>query len=338
MQNVLITGAAGFIGYYTSRQLIERGYSVTGIDNINNYYDPALKLKRLEENGIMKEDALSGQLVTSHTFPSFRFIKADIADAAALNDLFKNGHFDLVINLAAQPGARYSVENPESYLHSNITGFLNILEACRHYQPRHLVYASSSSVYGNNELTPYAEVHKTDSPASLYGASKKSNELMAYAYSHLYGIPMTGLRFFTVYGPWGRPDMVYFKYTHAILNEKPIDVYNHGKLKRDYTYVDDIVKGIMDLLPIVPDGSVPHQVFNIGNSEPVELLEFIETLERVLGKKAIKNMMGMQQGDVLITYADTAKLEKYCGYKPYTSIEEGLKRFTEWYFEKYLKF
>jgi UDP-glucuronate 4-epimerase len=337
MENVLITGVAGFIGYYTCQQLLKRGCRVTGIDNLNDYYDPALKLKRLEISGISPKDALSEKMVTSTINPSYRFIRADIADANKLNKLFEDEKFDLVINLAAQPGARYSVENPESYLHSNITGFLNILEACRHHPPGHLVYASSSSVYGNNVQTPYAENHMTDSPASLYGASKKSNELMAYAYSHLYGIPMTGLRFFTVYGPWGRPDMVYFKYTNAILSNQPIDVYNHGKLKRDYTYVDDIVKGIMDLIPIIPDGAVPHQVFNIGNSEPIELLHFIETLEKILGKKAIKNMMDMQQGDVLITYADTAKLENYCGYKPYTSIEAGLRKFTAWYFEEYLK-
>lgn len=335
MQKVLLTGAAGFIGYHTTLKLLEQGYTITGVDNLNDYYDPALKIKRLKNLGTDREDALSGHISRSRKYPHYSFCKCDIAEQAALEKVFESGPFDLVINLAAQPGARFSVDHPYTYLHSNITGFLNILEACRHHKPKHLVYASSSSVYGNNADIPYAEDQKTDSPASLYGASKKSNELMAYAYSHLYKIPCTALRFFTVYGPWGRPDMVYFKYTNAILNNEPIDVYNHGRLKRDYTYIDDIVKGIIDLVSMIPGGDVPHQVFNIGNSDPVELLEFIETLEKVLGKKAIKNMLPMQQGDVMITYADTDKLEQYCGYKPYTSLEDGLRRFTEWYFNEY---
>ncbi len=335
MQEVLITGAAGFIGYHTARKLLESGLRVTGIDNLNDYYDPQLKLRRLAECGIDITGAKSGKTAVSRRYPAYTFRRMDISDKEKIDGLFGEKHFDLVIHLAAQPGARYSVENPASYINTNVIGFFNILEACRHHPPQHLVYASSSSIYGNNEKTPYAESDITDSPASLYGATKKSNELMAYAYSHLYKIPMTGLRFFTVYGPWGRPDMVYFKFMKAILEEKPIDVYNHGKLKRDYTYIDDIVEGISNLIPMIPEGDVPHQVFNIGNSEPVELLHFIETLENLLGKKAIRNMLPMQQGDVMTTFADTAKLEAHCGYKPYTSLENGLKRFADWYFNIY---
>lgn len=337
ISKVLITGSAGFIGFHTVRKLLGSGHRVTGIDNLNDYYDPRLKLQRLAECGIDPEAAQSGKFASGKLFPEYSFCRMDISDKEKIDSLFNEKNFDLVIHLAAQPGARYSVKNPASYINTNIVGFFNILEACRHHPPKHLVYASSSSIYGNNEKTPYAEADITDSPASLYGATKKSNELMAYAYSHLYKTPMTGLRFFTVYGPWGRPDMVYFKFLKAILEEKPIDVYNHGKLFRDYTYIDDIVEGISNLISLIPEGDVPHQVFNIGNSEPVELLHFIETLENILGKKAIRNMLSMQKGDVLTTFADTAKLDDHCGYKPYTSLDDGLRRFSDWYFKVYTK-
>lgn len=317
-------------------RLLGLGHRVLGIDNLNDYYDPELKLMRLEKSGISRERIMAGKTVGSSCYMGYSFRKMDISDTDGVKELMADHHFDLVIHLAAQPGARYSVENPRTYIDTNITGFYSILEACRETKPGHLVYASSSSIYGNNTSTPYAEGDMTDQPASLYGATKKSNELMAYAYCHLYGIPMTGLRFFTVYGPWGRPDMVYFKYTKSILEGRPIDVYNHGKLKRDYTFIDDIVKGITDLMDIIPDAGTPHQVFNIGNSEPVELLRFIELLERILGKKAEKNMLPMQQGDVLETFADTSRLEAHCGYRPYTSLESGLRQFVEWYLKVYV--
>jgi UDP-glucuronate 4-epimerase len=335
MLKILVTGSAGFIGYHTVLRLLEAGHHVLGIDSLNSYYDPELKISRLVSSGIGR-DTISGEVpARSNLHPGYSFLRTDISNEEAVEALFAQGGFDCVIHLAAQPGARYSIENPVSYINTNIRGFFNILEACRHHRPAHLVYASSSSIYGHNEKMPYAEGDVTDRPASLYGATKKSNELMAYAYSQLYGIPMTGLRFFTVYGPWGRPDMAYFKYTRAILEGKPIDVYNHGRLRRDFTYVDDIVEGIHAVMGIIPPADDPHRVFNIGNSEPVTLIAFIETLEKILGKKAIRNMLPMQQGDVLATFADTTKLEHYCNYKPYTSLEDGLRRFTAWYLEQY---
>jgi len=339
MIEVLVTGSAGFIGYHTTLRLLQMGYRVTGIDNLNDYYDPDLKFNRLSACGINRQSiGLSKQPVQSSLHPAYRFIRSDITDTEAIQQLFRNNHFDAIIHLAAQPGARYSIDHPDTYIQTNILGFFNILEACRHNPPKHLVYASSSSIYGSNEKIPYSENDQTDAPVSLYGATKKSNELMAHAYSHLYKIPMTGLRFFTVYGPWGRPDMVYFKYTRSILEGNPIDVYNHGKLKRDFTYVDDIVNGILSLIPKAPKMDVPHHVFNIGNSEPVELLQFIETLEAILDKKAVKNMLPMQKGDVFTTYADSSKLEAYCGYKPHTCLEDGLRNFTGWYSNEYLSF
>ncbi len=335
MLNILVTGSAGFIGYHTVQRLLKAGHRVFGIDNLNNYYDPELKISRLLSSGIARDAISEAVPARSSLHPGYSFLRMDISSDNAVEALFTEGDFDCVIHLAAQPGARYSVENPESYISTNIRGFFNILEACRYHPPVHLVYASSSSIYGYNEKMPYAEGDMTDRPASLYGATKKSNELMAYAYSRLYDIPMTGLRFFTVYGPWGRPDMAYFKYTRAILEGKPIDVYNHGQLKRDFTFIDDIVGGIMAVMDIIPPAEEPHRVFNIGNSEPVILIEFINTLEKILGKKAVRNMLPMQQGDVPVTFADTSKLEDYCGYKPYTSLEDGLRKFTAWYLEKY---
>lgn len=331
MAKVLVTGSAGFIGYHTTKLLLEKGYEVCGIDNLNAYYNPELKWLRLQDCGIDRTNASSEKMLQSNTMPAYHFRKMDITDGEAIKSLFAGESFDHVIHLAAQPGARYSVENPTSYIDTNITGFLSILEACRHFPPKHLVYASSSSIYGNNTKTPYSEEDKTDLPASLYGATKKSNELMAYAYSHLYGLPITGLRFFTVYGPWGRPDMAYFKYTKAILDGKPIDVYNRGDLYRDFTYIEDIAKGIYDTMNIIPAPDPGHQVFNIGNSSPAKLIDFIGILENILGKKAIKNMMPMQQGDVYSTYADTGKLEEHCGYKPYTDLKTGLQHFIDWY-------
>lgn len=335
MKHILVTGAAGFIGFHTTISLIRSGYKVTGIDSLNNYYDPELKIKRLQRCGIKQADIKSSVYAKSDLYPEYRFMKMHVDNKDQMTVLFSQNTFDSIIHLAAQPGARYSVDHPESYIDNNIIGFLNILEVCRSANLKHLVYASSSSVYGNNTEVPYTENDRVDKPASLYAATKKSNELMAYAYSHLYQIPMTGLRFFTVYGPWGRPDMVYFKYTRSILNNEPIKVYNNGQMKRDFTFIDDIVKGIINVLQIIPDDPVPHRVFNIGNSSPVELLHFIEVLEKILGKKTEKVMLPMQKGDVLTTFADTTKLEAYCGYKPFTPLDEGLKKFTDWYQEEY---
>lgn len=334
MQNILVTGSAGFIGFHTVLMLIKQGYSVTGIDNLNNYYSQSLKINRLKQSGINKIDHTCSP-VQSTLYEGYRFIQLDLTDGTNLNQLFKDNRFDGIIHLAAQPGARYSVKNPDSYITNNIVGFFNLLEASRTTDISHIVYASSSSVYGDSDDIPYSENQMVDQPVSLYAATKKSNELMAYSYSSLYHIPMTGLRFFTVYGPWGRPDMVYFKYTKSILEGKPIKVYNFGKMKRDFTFIDDIVKGVTDVLKIIPNKKEPHQIFNIGNSDPVELLHFIKVLENILGKKARKEFLPMQKGDVLTTFSDTSKLEKYCGYKPYTSLKKGLNSFTEWYLQNY---
>ncbi|MEE4257775.1 MAG: NAD-dependent epimerase/dehydratase family protein [Bacteroidales bacterium] len=335
MQNILVTGSAGFIGFHTTLNLLKQGHRVFGIDNLNNYYDPEIKFRRLAKCGIEHDQIRFDQYSKSMLFREYRFRKMDVSEKESVKELIASENFDTIIHLAAQPGARFSVQKPSSYIKTNIEGFFSILEACREHKPKHLIYASSSSIYGNNTDIPYSEDDKSDMPASLYGATKKSNELMAYAYSHLYGIPMTGLRFFTVYGPWGRPDMVYFKYTRAILNNEPIDVYNNGKLRRDFTYIDDIVKGLIDVMKIIPGGDVPHNIFNIGNSSPEELLYFIEVLENILGRKAIRNMLPMQAGDVIETFADTSKLEKYCGYKPHTQLAEGLQRFVDWYLHEY---
>ena len=327
----LVTGAAGFIGSYTVKALVAQGCEVVGLDNINSYYDVQLKYDRLADTGITKESIEKDILLPSAKYPSYRFIKMDLTDREGLTNLFKDEHFDIVVNLAAQAGVRYSIENPYAYIESNIVGFLNLLEACRHHHIEHLVYASSSSVYGMNEKVPFCETDMTDTPVSLYAATKKSNELMAHAYSKLYSIPTTGVRFFTVYGPWGRPDMAPCLFMKAILNGDPIKVFNNGQMRRDFTYIDDIIAGLMKIIAHPSADPIPFYIYNIGNSAPVELMDFISVIEKTAGKTAIKQMMGMQPGDVVCTYADTGRLEKDFGYKPSTSIEEGIQKFYDWY-------
>ncbi|NCU27102.1 NAD-dependent epimerase [Candidatus Nomurabacteria bacterium] len=328
--NVLVTGAAGFIGFHLSRRLLEMGHIVTGIDNLNDYYDPALKLSRLE-------------ILNAHD--AFTFIKADLKDKEAVDKVWAEQKPEYVVNLAAQAGVRYSIENPYAYVDSNLIGFMNILEACRNNPVKHLLYASSSSVYGGNKVAPFSTGHNVDHPVSLYAATKKSNELMAHTYSHLYGIPTTGLRFFTVYGPFGRPDMAYYSFTRDILAGRPLKVFNHGKMERDFTYIDDIVEGVVKLIDRIPavkrdwDESrddlstsfAPYKIYNIGNNDPVPLMRFINALETALGKEAEKIYMDMQPGDVMRTYADVSDLERDIGFKPSTSIEDGLRRFVDWY-------
>lgn len=330
MRKILVTGAAGFIGFHLSRQLLDRGDTVVGLDNLNDYYDVQLKLDRLE-------------LLSPESRFSLR--KLDLADGPAMAKLFETEGFDVVVNLAAQAGVRYSLTNPLAYVQSNLVGFAHVLEGCRHNGVKHLVYASSSSVYGSNRNMPFSVHDNVDHPVSLYAASKKANELMAHTYSHLYRLPTTGLRFFTVYGPWGRPDMALFLFTKAILAGKPIDVFNHGKMRRDFTYIDDIVEGVvrvMDRLPQAdpawsaeqPDpgtSDAPFKIYNIGNHHPVELMHMIETLENCLGRKSRKNMLPMQPGDVPETYANVDDLIRDVGFKPNTPIEEGIFRFVQWY-------
>lgn len=331
---ILVTGAAGFIGFHLSNLLLSKSYSIIGIDNMNDYYDPRLKEGRLK---LLKEN------------PNFQFYRMNLKDKVSIDQLFEEHRPEYVVNLAAQAGVRYSITNPYAYVDSNLIGFVNILEACRNYPVKHLLYASSSSVYGGNTITPFSTNHNVDHPVSLYAATKKSNELMAHTYSHLYGIPTTGLRFFTVYGPWGRPDMAYFSFTEDILKDKPIKVFNHGKMERDFTYVADIVQGIEKLLPLAPQPNkdwneaegdysssfAPYKIYNIGNNQPVQLERFISALEDKIGKKANKVYTDMQPGDVLKTYADVADLEKAIDFKPSTSIEEGLGLFIDWYKEFY---
>ncbi len=322
-KKVLITGAAGFIGFYLAKRLLSLGAQVAGLDNLNPYYDVHLKLDRLRELDL---------------YPSFSFTCGDLADAGAVNSLFDEFKPDIVVNLAAQAGVRYSIDHPRSYIDSNIIGFFNILEACRHFQPEHLLYASSSSVYGNQQKTPFATTDPVDHPISLYAATKKSDELMAYTYSHLYGIPATGLRFFTVYGPFGRPDMAYFSFTRKIMAGEPIKIFNQGDMYRDFTYVDDIVAGVERMLcnpPVPNETGDRYKLYNIGNNHPEKLMTFIETLEDVLGKKAQKEFLPMQPGDVYQTYADVSELEKDFGFKPQTSIREGLSQFAQWYKKYY---
>ncbi|GGD19370.1 NAD-dependent epimerase [Franconibacter daqui] len=326
----LVTGAAGFIGFHVSERLLAAGHQVIGIDNLNDYYDVNLKYARLN-------------LIENH--PNFRFQKLDLADRQGMADLFASEKPQRVIHLAAQAGVRYSLENPHAYADANLVGHLNVLEGCRHHQVEHLLYASSSSVYGLNRKMPFSTDDSVDHPVSLYAATKKANELMSHTYSHLYGLPTTGLRFFTVYGPWGRPDMALFKFTKAIVEDKRIDVYNHGKMRRDFTYIDDIAEAIVRLQDVIPQAdpkwtvetgspatsSAPYRVYNIGNSSPVELMDYISALEKALGKEAQKNMMPIQPGDVLETSADTTALYDAIGFKPHTLVEEGVKRFVEWY-------
>ena len=331
---ILVTGAAGFIGMHASQRLLARGDEVVGLDNLNDYYDPTLKEARLAR-------------LTPH--PAFRFVKMDVADRAGMEQLFASEKFDRVIHLAAQAGVRYSLQNPQAYIDSNVVGFMNVLEGCRYSKVQHLVYASSSSVYGGNTRMPFSERDSVDHPVSIYAATKKANELMAHTYSHLYGLPTTGLRFFTVYGPWGRPDMALFLFTKAIIEGRPIDVFNHGKMKRDFTYVDDIVEGVIRTLDRTaePDAAfdsdqpdpgrskAPFRVFNIGNHDPVQLMDFVAAIETTLGMSAQKNFMPLQDGDVPATYADTEALNAWTGFAPATSVQEGVARFVAWYRDYY---
>ena len=331
---LLVTGAAGFIGFHTAKSLLEQGHAVVGLDNLNSYYDPALKRARLA----MLED-----------FAAFRFAKIDITDPEAMRELFARENFQRVVHLAAQAGVRYSIQNPQAYIESNITGFLQVIEGCRHHGVEHLVYASTSSVYGANTRMPFSEEQCVDHPLTLYAATKKSNELMAHSYSSLYGLPTTGLRFFTVYGPWGRPDMALFLFTKNILAGKPIDVYYEGHHQRDFTYVDDVVRGVVATVdhvaapnphwnsdaPSPSSSRAPYKIYNIGNQRPVTLLRFIEVLEQCLGRTAIKHLMPMQLGDVPDTAADVEALARDVGYRPSTALEEGVKHFVEWYLRYY---
>ena len=330
---VLVTGSAGFIGFHVVKRLLERGDEVVGLDNINDYYDVNLKYARLAETGITWEGIEPGKLVRGGRYPLYRFARMNLEDRERLPELFAREKFDRVVNLAAQAGVRYSLENPFAYVDSNLVGFVNVLECCRHHGIQHLVYASSSSVYGSNEKVPFSEEDRVDDPVSLYAATKKANELMASCYSKLYGIPATGLRFFTVYGPWGRPDMAPMLFAKAIMNGEPIKVFNKGDLSRDFTYIDDIVEGVLRVLDKVPEGNEDHrhEVYNIGCSSPVKLMDFIECLENALGKKAEKIYLPMQPGDVYRTYADTSKLERETGYKPRVTLKEGVGEFMGWW-------
>jgi len=332
-KTILVTGAAGFIGFHVSKSLLALGHTVIGIDNINAYYDVNLKLARLQELGISKVEAFQDLKVTCSTTHGDRmiFVKMNLENRKALPELFETYRFELVCNFAAQAGVRYSLENPEAYADSNLTGFLNILECCRNFEVSKLVYASSSSVYGNSDDVPFKETANVDHPISLYAATKKSNELIAHAYSHLFGFETIGLRFFTVYGPWGRPDMAMFLFTEAIINNQPLKVFNNGDLSRDFTYIDDIVSGILATLLETSDNTSLYKLYNIGNSQPVQLLEYIEAIETALGKTAIKEMMPMQPGDVKQTYANVSLLKRDFNYQPTTDVKEGIANFVAWY-------
>ena len=329
---ILVTGAAGFIGFHLVQRLAERGDEVVGLDSLNDYYDRRMKFGRLAATGIEQSAIEPHKMVQSARWPKYRFVQMALEEREALERLFAEEQFEVVVNLAAQAGVRYSIENPHAYAQSNVVGFLNILECCRHNRVRHLVYASSSSVYGRNAKVPFSEEDRTDSPVSLYAATKKANELMAHTYASLYSIPMTGLRFFTVYGPWGRPDMAPMLFADAISEGRPIRVFNGGDLARDFTYIDDITEGVVRVVAgVPPTGEVPCKVYNIGCSTPVRLMDFISTMERAFGREAEKVMLPMQAGDVYQTYADTSLLERDYGYRPTTTLEEGLRRFVEWY-------
>lgn len=336
-RKILVTGAAGFIGFYLSKALLKLGYTVVGLDNINDYYDINLKYDRLKQLGILREEAEQfNHLTKSSTEENFTFIRLNLEDRENLPKLFKEQGFEAVVNLAAQAGVRYSLENPMAYVDSNLVGFVNILECCRHNDIKHLVYASSSSVYGENEKIPFGENDKVDNPVSLYAATKKANELMAHTYSHLYHLPTSGLRFFTVYGPWGRPDMAPMLFADAMTNNKEIKVFNNGDMSRDFTFIDDIVQGIIITLDNPSNKKPAYQLFNIGNGSPVSLMHFIECMENSLGIKAKKNMMPMQPGDVPRTWADTTSLNQL-GYKSTTPIEKGVQQFVEWFNGYYKK-
>ncbi|SFT53228.1 UDP-glucuronate 4-epimerase [Algoriphagus locisalis] len=347
----LVTGTAGFIGFHVAKQLLERGDEVVGLDIINDYYDINLKYARLAHMGIQRELVKKGEVVQSGSIPTYRFIQLDLSVKEPLLELFAQEKFDVVIHLAAQAGVRYSLTNPEVYIESNIVAFLNVLECCRFHPVRHLVYASSSSVYGSNEKMPFSTSDSVDHPISLYAASKKSNELMAHTYSHLFNIPTTGLRFFTVYGPWGRPDMALFLFTEAILKGEPIQVFNYGNMKRDFTYIDDIVMGVIKVAdrPAIPNADFdgqnpdpgsstsPYKVYNIGNSAPVLLMDYIHAVEKGLGKEAKMNLLPLQPGDVPASHAEVSDLVRDTGYKPNTPIDQGVKSFTDWYLDYYKK-
>lgn len=345
MRKVLITGTAGFIGFYLAERLLHNGDEVVGLDNINDYYDSRIKYGRLNESGVQKDGISYNKYAQSKKFSNYRFIKLNLEDRENVLRLFEAEKFDVVVNLAAQAGVRYSLVNPYAYIDSNIVGFMNILEGCRHNNVRHLVFASSSSVYGANTKMPFSVHHNVDHPISIYAATKKANELMAHTYASLYNIPCTGLRFFTVYGPWGRPDMALFLFTKAILEGRPIDVFNYGKMQRDFTYIDDIIEGVVRVIDRMPGPNpkwagdtpdsatsfAPYRLYNIGNNNPVELMKFIEVLEQCLDRKAVKNPLPMQAGDLPATYADVADLIRDVGFKPETPIEKGIKKFVDWY-------
>lgn len=333
---ILVTGAAGFIGAFVCKVLLDRGHQVVGIDNLNNYYDVNLKYGRLAFLGIEKEKCIDNALVNSDLYSLFHFVKLDIIDKQQLESLFDKEKFEVVCNLAAQAGVRYSIESPDTYIQSNVVGFANILECCRHFSVKHLVYASSSSVYGMNAKIPFSEVDKVDTPVSLYAATKKSNELMAYTYTHLYKFATTGLRFFTVYGPWGRPDMSPILFANAIAKEEAIKVFNSGDMERDFTYIDDIVVGVVTIIEKpVTEFRPMYKIYNIGNNNSVKLMDFIATIEKYMGRESKKDMYPMQMGDVQRTWADVSELMKDYNYKPSTSIEEGIKQFIIWYKEYY---
>ena len=337
--SILVTGAAGFIGFHLSKRLLEEGTPVIGLDNINSYYDPAIKRRRIE---ILQESSRLTQT-------SFKLIECSLQDSDAIKQVFESNSISSVVNLAAQAGVRYSIENPQEYIQSNLVGFANILEACRQHSIKHLIFASTSSVYGGNTNMPFSENHSADHPISLYAATKKSNEIMAHSYSHLYGLPTTGLRFFTVYGPWGRPDMALFLFTKAIINGEPIKMFNRGNMVRDFTYVDDVVESIFRLLskiatpnetfdksnPLPSSSWAPYRIFNVGNSSPVHLSEYIEAIEEAVGVKAVKELLAMQPGDVPATEADVSSLEEWINFKPSTTIKEGVSEFVRWYREYY---
>jgi UDP-glucuronate 4-epimerase len=328
---ILVSGTAGFIGFYVAKILLEAGHEVIGLDNINNYYDVNLKYGRLKESGIIPSEIVYNTYCQSNKYPNYRFIRLNLEDKENLFKVFEQHKFDKVCHLAAQPGVRYSIENPYAYINSNIVGFLHILEGCRHYKVQHLVFASSSSVYGNNNHIPFSEKDRVDEPVSLYAATKRSNELMSYTYAHLYGFQLTGLRFFTVYGPWGRPDMAPMLFADAITQGKPIQVFNNGDLYRDFTYVEDIAEGVQKVLLTDITQSDKYKLYNIGCSQPVHLMDFIHTLEIHLGKKAKMEFLPMQAGDVYKTYADTTLLERDFNYKPSISLQIGIKEFVNWY-------
>jgi UDP-glucuronate 4-epimerase len=351
MSKILITGTAGFIGFHLVNRILEEGnFNIVGLDVINDYYDINLKYARLEQHGIEARAMKEHDIQTSSKYTNYRFLKADLADFEFVVDFMKQEKFDYVVNLAAQAGVRYSIDNPRAYTHSNIDGFLSILEGSRHSNVKHLVYASTSSVYGLNTKMPLSEKQPTQHPISMYSATKKANELMAHTYSHLFRLPTTGLRFFTVYGPWGRPDMALFLFAEAMIKGKPINVFNHGKMIRDFTYVGDIVESINRLVvkpvtvdenwnsdaPVSDSSSAPYRIFNIGNDNPVQLMTYIEALEKALGKTAIKNMVDIQPGDVPATHADTTVLEEWVKFKPQTNVLVGVKRFVDWYNSYYV--